>query len=43
MDIKETLFSLSSADAAGYVREASDLAYNMLSEYADTKKTTLLP
>lgn len=42
MDIKETLFSLSSADAAGYVREASDLAYNMLSEYADTKKDDTL-
>ena len=39
MDIKERLFKLSEADAAGCVKEASDLACKMLSEYCETEKT----
>lgn len=39
MDIKERLFSLCEADGAGHIYEASDLAFNMLSEYCKTEKT----
>lgn len=39
MDIKEMLFSLSSADAVGNVREAADLGYDMLNKYAKAQKT----
>ena len=42
MNIKETLFALSSADAAGCVSEAADLAYEMLSKYCETEKTHTL-
>lgn len=42
MTIKEMLFALSSADAAGYVSEAADLAYEILSEYCETEKTHTL-
>lgn len=38
MDIKGTLFSLSDADAIGNIRDASDLAFNMLSEYIPCEK-----
>ena len=38
MDIKQTLFSLSDADAIGNIRDASDLAFNMLSEYIPCEK-----
>lgn len=38
-DLKQLLFSLSSADAAGYVSEASALAEKMLSKYCGTEKT----
>ncbi len=36
MDIKNTLFSLSRANNAFYVSEASDIAYQILSKYAKT-------
>lgn len=39
MNIKERLFALSSVDGVGFLREASDLAYNMLSEYCPCEKT----
>ena len=39
MDIKERLFALSSADAVGFVSKASDLAFEMLSEYCETEKS----
>ena len=39
MNIKETLFALSSADAVGNIREAADLAYDFLSECCETEKT----
>lgn len=39
MNIKEILFELSNADAVGNIREASDLAYSMLSQYAECEKT----
>lgn len=42
MNIKETLFALSSADAAGDVCEAAELAYNMLSQYCEAEKTSTL-
>lgn len=42
MNIKETLFALSSADAAGCVSEAADLAYEMLSKYCETEKNHTL-
>lgn len=38
MDIKNTLFSLSSASNAFYVSEASDIAFDILSKYAKTIK-----
>ena len=38
MDIKNTLFSLSGACNAFYVREASDIAFDILSKYAKTIK-----
>lgn len=38
-DLKQLLFSLASADAAGYVAEASVLAEKLLSEYCETEKT----
>ncbi len=41
-NIKETLFKISNTDAAGSVREAADLAFDMLSEYCDTSKTNML-
>ncbi len=40
MDIKNTLFSLSRANNAFYVSEASDIAYEILSKYAKTIRKT---
>ena len=42
MNIKERLFALSSADAVGNTKEASDLAYKMLSQYCECEKTDTL-
>lgn len=42
MSIKETLFSLCRANGIGAVREAADIAYDMLSEYMPTRKTDTL-
>ncbi|MEE1055459.1 MAG: M20/M25/M40 family metallo-hydrolase [Acutalibacteraceae bacterium] len=42
MNIKETLFALSSADGVGNIREASDLAYDLLKEYRKTEKSDTL-
>ena len=42
MYIKETLFALSSADGVGNIREASDLAYDLLKEYCKTEKSDTL-
>lgn len=42
MNIKERLFALCQADAVGNVREAADLAFEMLSEYCETEKTDTL-
>jgi len=42
MDIKDILFSLSAADAVGNINEASLVAYNLLSQYAETQKTDTL-
>ena len=42
MNIKETLFALSSADGVGNLREASDLAYDLLKEYCKTEKSDTL-
>lgn len=42
MNIKETLFALSSADGVGNIREASDLAYDLLKEYCKTEKSDTL-
>ena len=41
MNIKETLFALSSADGVGNIREASDLAYDLLKDgkSAEEKKS----
>lgn len=39
MNIKERLFALSGVDGVGFVRDASDLAYDMLSEYCECEKT----
>ncbi len=39
INIKETLFALSTADAAGCITDAADLAFDMLSEYCETEKT----
>ncbi len=38
MDIKRTLFSLSSAVSAGTLTEARDIAFDILSRYAECKK-----
>ncbi len=38
MDIKSTLFSLSNLAGIGSITDASDFAFNTLSEYADTKR-----
>ncbi len=40
--LKDTLFALASADAVGYVSEASNLAFNFLSEYTKAEKTNSL-
>ena len=37
--LKERLFALSNADGIGSICEASDLAFDMLSEYCETEKT----
>ena len=42
MNIKETLVALSSADGVGNLREASDLAYDLLKEYCKTEKSDTL-
>lgn len=42
MGIKDNLFTLSSFDAVGEIREASDKAFEILSQYAETKKTDTL-
>lgn len=42
MDIKERLFKLSVADAVGNIKEASNLAFEMLSEYCDCERTDTL-
>lgn len=39
MNIKDTLFELSKADAVGDIRQASDLAYEFLSQHCETQKT----
>lgn len=41
-NIKETLFKLVNTDAAGSLREAADLAYEMLSQYCEASKTKTL-
>lgn len=38
MNIKELLYTLSELDSIGSITEASDKAYEILSQYADTKK-----
>ncbi len=38
MNIKETLFKLSNAVSIGNVTDAADIAYDILSKYADTKQ-----
>lgn len=42
IDIKDTLFRLSKADSLGSITEASDLAFKMLSEYAETERMSNL-
>ena len=39
MNIKEILFALSEVDAVGNIRDASDLAYEFLSQHCKTEKT----
>ena len=39
MNIKDTLFALSKADSVGHIKEASDLAYDLLSKYCTAQKT----
>ena len=39
MNIKDILFSLSSADAAGNIKDASTLAFDLLSEHCETEKS----
>lgn len=39
MNIKERLFALSSTDGVGFVGDASQVAYDMLSEYCECEKT----
>ena len=38
-NIKSNLFALSHADGVGNIRDASELAFNMLSEYIEVQKT----
>ena len=38
MNIKERLFALSLADGVGHIKTASDLAFDMLSEYCKCEK-----
>jgi len=38
MEIKELLYSLSQRDCIGNITEAADFAFDVLSQYADTKK-----
>ncbi len=38
-ELKEILFALSNKDSVGTIKEASDLAYNMLSSCCETEKT----
>ncbi len=38
-ELKEILFELSNKDSVGTIKEASDLAYNMLSSHCQTEKT----
>ena len=42
MNIKETLFKLSAADAVGYVSDASEIAYSLLKEYVTAEKSDTL-
>ncbi len=42
MEIKERLFALSSADAVGNIKHASDLAFEMLSKYCECIRTDTL-
>ena len=42
MDIKEILFKLSDADGVGDIRDATDLGYELLSKYVESKKTDTL-
>ena len=42
MDIKTRLFALSEADSVGNIKTASDLAFQMLSEYCECEKTDTL-
>lgn len=42
MDIKDTLFELSREDAVGNITNASDIAYEMLSKYCQTKRQSNL-
>lgn len=42
MNIKDTLFSLSNADASGNISSASEIAFNMLSDYCEVQKTDTL-
>ncbi len=42
INLKESLFALSDADGIGNVREASNLAYEMLSEFCECEKTDSL-
>lgn len=42
MNIKEMLFALSTACGVGNIREATDLAYNLLSEHCECVKTDTL-
>lgn len=39
IELKKRLFALSSADGIGNIREASDLAYKMLSDHCECEKT----
>lgn len=42
INIKDTLFSLSRVDGVGNIRDAADLGYEILSEYAEVEKTDTL-
>ncbi len=42
IDLKETLFKLSKADSLGSIKEARDLAFDMLSDYCKAEKTDSL-